>query len=398
MSAAAKAQVAAGAARLTALWARDRLTRARPVMPGEVPPTVDLLTTGWLSGVLCSAAPGAAVTSFELGHGTAGTSHRHSLRVSYNEAGTAAGLPTALFTKSTPTLATRLLYGLNSFGEQEAAFYTRIRSTLDVEVPMAYYAVCDPRSAASLIILDDLVATRGARFGDPLSSSYSRAEAEALVEVMASYHGAFWANERLERERWILDETEWQRRVTEGFGYRRVFETGVKRSREIMPRSIVARETKLWQALLNSVDLCAVEPPTLLHRDPHSRNSYLTADGKTGLYDWQMVGKGSWALDLSYALAVGLQTEDRRAWERDLVELYLDRVAAAGGQPPQFDQAWTSYRQQLMHGIAFWLATIALVGRKLQPETQPLEICVAAVSRLTQAAEDLQTLDALGIN
>lgn len=397
MSVRAKAQVFLGAGRLTALWARDRIVSGRPVLPAQIPSSIDCLSTDWLTAALCSGTPGAAVTKFEIGEGTAGTSHRHTLRVTYNEVGSAAGLPTALFTKSSPTLPTRLLYGLNAFGEQETNFYNRIRPALDIEVPKVYYAACDTRSAASLIILDDLVTTQAARFPDPFSVSYSQAEAKSLVELMAAYHGAFWANERLERERWILDEPEWQRRVTDGFGYRRVFEKGVARSLEIMPPAVAAHQSQLWSALLSSVEICASEPPTLLHRDPHSRNSYITADGKTGLFDWQMVGKGSWALDLSYALGVGLQTEDRRAWERELIEFYLDRVREAGGQPPPFAQAWTSYRQQLMHGIAFWLATIALVGGRLQPETQPREICIAAVSRLTQAAEDLETLEAVGI-
>jgi hypothetical protein len=39
------------------------------------------------------------------------------------------------------------------------------------------------------------------------------------------------------------------------------------------------------------------------------------------LYDWQGIGAGGWALDLSYALSAGLDIEDRRNWERDLITL-----------------------------------------------------------------------------
>ncbi len=361
-----------------------------------MPPSVDALTLEWLTAALCPPVPGAAVTDFELSEGSDGTSSRRPLRVAYNEAGAAAGLPTALYTKSTPTLTTRLMYGLNNLAEQEGNFYMRIRPELEIEAPRGYCAVHDPRSAASMLIMDDLDATRGAVVGDMLTGSFDRAQAEGQVELMAAYHGVFWDSPRLDTElTWLLSESEWQRRFTEGLGYKRIVHNGLKRARDVIPDSIASRDGQVWQALVESIELSETDPQTLIHRDTHSRNWYTTADGRMGIFDWQVNGKGCWAIDVAYAIGVGLRIEDRRSWERELLELYLERVAAAGGEPPDFDRAWTSYRQQLMHGFAYWLATIGLT--KLQPETQPPEACRAAISRLAQAAEDLETLQAVGI-
>ena len=395
-SGAVKAEMARSALGITRHWARDRLKRSRPAEPGEVPPSVDALTPEWLTAALCSGVPGATVTDFELSEGSDGTSARRPLEVTYNEEGVAAELPTALYTKSTPTLMTRLMYGLNNLAEQEGNFYMRIRPELEIEAPRGYCAVHDPRSAASMLIMDDLVATRGAEFGDMLTGSFDRAQAEGQIELLAAYHGPFWESPRLDTEfTWLLSETEWQQRFTEGLGYKRIVHNGLKRGRDVMPDSIVSREAQIWQALVDSIELSESEARTLIHRDTHSRNWYTTADGRMGIYDWQVNGKGCWAIDVAYAIGVGLRIEDRRAWERELLELYLQRVADAGGDPPAFERAWTAYRQQLMHGFAYWLATLGLM--KLQPETQPPDACRAAISRLAQAAEDLETLDAVGI-
>jgi Ser/Thr protein kinase RdoA (MazF antagonist) len=144
---------------------------------------------------------------------------------------------------------------------------------------------------------------------------------------------------------------------------------------------------------LKSIDLEATRPQTLVHQDPHSLNWYWTGDGRMGIYDWQVNGKGSWALDVAYALGCGLSTEDRRAWERDLLAQYVERLAAFTAEPPSADAAWMSYRQQLMHGLSYWFASFGRM--KLQPEMNTREVSEINITRLAQAAVDLDTVDAI---
>jgi hypothetical protein len=100
-----------------------------------------------------------------------------------------------------------------------------------------------------------------------------------------------------------------------------------------------------------------------------------------------------WALDVSYALSSALTVDDRRAWERELIELYVDRLFAAGGPALSFDEAWLAYRQQVFHGLAFWLYTIG-AGR-LQPAMQPDEVSLANLERMTNMIDDLDSFSAL---
>ena len=49
---------------------------------------------------------------------------------------------------------------------------------------------------------------------------------------------------------------------------------------------------------------------------------------------------------------------------------YLQIAPNTDIEVPSFDHAWeVHYRRKMMHGLAFWLATIGLI--KHQPETQP---------------------------
>lgn len=396
MSLSAKLRMAGAAAGITGHWLWERMTPSRPVRPGEAPPTPSALNREWLTDALCRGHRGAEVVEFAVGGGSDGTSARRALTVTYNDAGQQAALPTALYTKSSPSLATRIFCGLSRLATIETEFYLRVRPELDIETPLAYHGEYHEPSGRSMLIMEDIASTRGATFGDPTTTRVDRANAERMVGIMAGYHGPLWEDPRLDTEFFWLRRTEdFQRRLNDMMGFQRMFRNGVRRSREFLPPSVLADESRLWDALEASLELRARAPQTLLHQDVHARNWYFNGDGHIGIYDWQANAKGLWAVDVAYALSCGLEPDDRRAWERELLELYLDRLAASGGKPPSFDEAWLAYRQQMVHGLGFWLATIGVTA--LQPELQPREVCVANIRRLAQAVADLDTLEALAV-
>ncbi|MFI6367688.1 hypothetical protein ACIBG0_33620 [Nocardia sp. NPDC050630] len=105
--------------------------------------------------VLCGDAPGAWVTDVVVTGGDDGTSSRRALRVSYNDVGHEAGLPTHLFLKSTATFGSRILLGITGIATGKSIFYNRIRPDLDVRSPRAYYSKYDAKSHRSLVLLED---------------------------------------------------------------------------------------------------------------------------------------------------------------------------------------------------------------------------------------------------
>ena len=58
-------------------------------------------------------------------------------------------------------------------------------------------------------------------------------------------------------------------------------------------------------------------------------------------------------------------------------------------------EAWLAYRQQMIHGLGYWLATIGVT--RFQPTLQPHEVCVVNIERLSRAIDDLDTLTALEV-
>jgi thiamine kinase-like enzyme len=375
---------------------RERITRPRPVTLREVPPSADALTEEWLTRALCDGVPGAVVTGFHLGPRNDGTSARRQVRVSYNDAGRAAGLPEALFTKAAPTFLTRMVGAGAGLARVEANFYALVRPELDIETPVVRYSAYDPVSHRQLLITDDVSVTRGATFGSVLDRTLSRDQAEQVVELLATLHAHFW-QQPLQRRygSWLQDAHEVVVTLNVAIGAAARIRSGFDRARAVIPATVYARRDEVHPALMRSQQLnVSAGPQTFLHGDVHPGNWYVTADGRMGVYDWQLAVRGGPARDLAYALSTHLTIEQRREWEQDLLAHYLEQLAKHGVQnAPTPAELFLAYRQQLTYPMLAWLATI---GRSpLQPKYQPDEISLANLARITVAFDDLGTLEAV---
>jgi thiamine kinase-like enzyme len=374
--------------------AKERLTNPRPTTLREVPPSTDHLTDEWLTLALCDGTRGAVVLAHELGPRNDGTSARRTLRVAYNDVGCEAGLAEHLFTKSGPTFTTRLVSAAAGLSVIEATFYAQIRPTLEIEAPITRYSAFDPISNRQLLIIDDVSITRGAQFGTILTRTLSREQAEQVVDTLATLHAEFWEAPLGNRfGSWLLSSYEWMARLNVSINARKRLLVGFERAREVLPSELYARRGDVHGALMRSLEINTSGPQTMLHGDVHPGNWYVTEDGRMGLYDWQCIVRGGWARDLAYALSTHLTVEDRRAWERELVARHGERLADAGIEPPEEEEAFLAYRQQMPHAMFMWLGTI---GRhSLQPDMQPADVTLESVRRTCQAAADLDSLRAI---
>ncbi|ORW23648.1 hypothetical protein AWC19_11290 [Mycobacterium palustre] len=308
--------------------------------------------------------------------------------------GRQAGLPTSVFSKSTPKFTSRAVTVPSAALTCEALFYDRIRPTLDIEAPVGYYMALDNRSGRSMFLMEDVAGTKNATFGDPTKHYIDRTRAEAIIATLATVHGTLWESPRFAGDLALVkDALRWQIDVNVTIDFPRRTLIGFDRAEWVFPAGFRRRRAEVFPALMNSLAMHSSAPNTLLHSDVHSRNWYLTPDGGMGLYDWQLISRGIWALDVAYALSSALTVNDRRSWERELIELYVDRLHAAGGPALSFEEAWLAYRQQVFHGLVFWLYTIG-AGR-MQPAMQPDEVSLANLERMTAMIDDLDCFDAL---
>jgi hypothetical protein len=392
MRALTKIQTQASMARIGAhvLW--ERLTDPHPTRLSGVPRSVDSITAPWLTEALCRQTPGAAVVDFDFGRVSIGTTSRRPIHVRYNAAGRSAGLPERVFGKATPNYTSRLVCGLSGAIRSEVNFYNRIRPLLKMETLNSYYAAYDPSSFRSIFLFEDVAATRQVRFLDP-HYRFGRADMDSMVLAMAALHSRFWASPMLADFVWIKDALAYQHHINEVIDFRERTEIGLERMAPNLPAGLRARRDALWPALMRSCELRVANPRTLLHADIHPGNWYKTGDGQLGLCDWQCTVIGEWAADFAYAVTSSLSPEDRRAWEGDLLRLYLDALQLPKEMVPSFDQAWLSYRQQTFHGLFNWLF-VAGAGA-MQPSMQPDDIGRMNVDRMAIAVDDLDSLDAI---
>ncbi|NEW39839.1 phosphotransferase [Nocardia cyriacigeorgica] len=358
----------------------------------EIPMKADEVDAAWLTKVLASGHPGAEVESFDIAEATSGTTSRWKATVRYNDVGRAAQLPVHLFAKTTLTFTQRLTQYLAHALPGEPGFFQHLRPVLDIEAPHGYLGTADVRTGRSITLLEDVGVTRQARFCTPLDR-VTHEQMQDLLGNMARWHGHYWESPELVARDWLKTPGAHFRNFDRLLGMRKRARVGLRRAPELVPESLPPVQDKLYEACGRSLRIAEESPHTLLHGDPHIGNAYVCADNSMGFTDWQLVMRGSWAFDVAYTITSGLQVEDRRAWERQLIAFYIDRLHAGGGPALTFDTAWLAYRQQCLYPYFAWMITI---GRSaLMPEFQPDEICRAIVHRTATAIMDLDALGAV---
>jgi hypothetical protein len=194
-----------------------------------------------------------------------------------------------------------------------------------------------------MVLTEDIAVARGATFADATQLKVTRDKAESMIAEFARYHGAMWEDARLLGEWGLLRSDAWQRMFNARIGFDRGALVGMRMLADIVPAQLHDRRSEIRTGLMRSLEHSVSGPLTLLHQDVHPNNWFALPDDSLHLYDWQGIGAGGWALDLSYALSAALDIEDRRAWKRDLIALYVDQLANAGGRPPTVDEAFLAW-------------------------------------------------------
>jgi hypothetical protein len=361
----------------------------RPLKAPELPMSYEEITPAWLSAALGSGHPGAEVVAHRLSEPDEGTSSRRRIFLEWNEAGVAAGLPASVFCKSTMTLESRYLLGMNGGIAAETMFFRDIREGLDIRAPRAYYSELDPQSFNSFIVLNDMA--DDVTFGD-YTMTLTQEQARDQVATLAKVHAKYYDSPALDTE--LASWNDWEKYFTitvEKAGFGPACARGFQEARDVIPARLFARASEIWPATLRSVLEHSTLSRTLIHSDVHLKNWYIDSDGTMGLNDWQCSCKGHWGRDLAYAISTALSVEDRRRWERDLVAYYVERLHAEGIASVTADEAWLYYRHNLFSALAWWTGTLGQPPEA--PAMQPPEAALEFIRRMSHAIDDTDALD-----
>lgn len=367
------------------LW--DIMVRPAAVSSDEVPWHPEAITAEWLTKVLGGGDPNAIAESISIVGGSDGSSVRRGIEVHWNEAGSAASLPTRIFAKSTPTLATRLSAGMAA--PSEGRFLKELRPSVEIEAPVCRYSERDPDSGRSLHVFDDLTVSHGVTFCEA-DTPIDKGQAEDIVETLATLHGTFLADADAYDTSW-LGTYESFFEAGRRSGIQDAHEQALTEAEDVIPERLTSRRAEIWPAAAQAAAAHQAAPRTVIHSDVHLGNWYITSDGRMGLSDWARVCRGLWARDIAYALTATLSIEDRRAWEIQLLEHYLDRLSSGFGIAIEWDEAWRAYRQQTFAALLMWTPT--LCPPPMLPDMQPRHMSLKMIERICTAIDDHQALD-----
>jgi hypothetical protein len=366
---------------ITTEFEKESATAAAALTAEDVPRSYEAITDEWLTAVLCRGHPGTRVVGHRLDTPDDGASNRRRIFLSYS--GPAAGLPGTVFCKASHDLDKRIVLAEIGFTQGEVTFYRDYQHLVDIESPRCLHAIYDPTTFNSILVFEDLAA-RGVTFCDQ-DTEITRARAEDQLDYLARLHGRFHGSPEFAAS--LLPTFAGYFHNLDGYvSMQQYCDEGFAQAEHVIPPRLFRRAAEVWPATVQSVDVHAEQSVTFAHNDVHVRNWYLTSGGAMALCDWQNFGGAHWSRDVVYTVSTSLTTENRRAWEHDLLRFYLDRLAAHGGPTVGFDEALLGYRRQLPSALAWWTSTLLF-------KTQPRDATLTLVGRIATAMDDLDALD-----
>lgn len=351
----------------------------------RVPRKVEEITAAWLAAALAEGGEPSGFSGIEHIQGHSGTTTRSWIQPGY-DGDPPPGAPTRFFLKVAPHSFPTAVFGeILGLGRNEIRFYDELACEVPVDVPQAFVARYDAASGAFVLVLEDLAA-------DVVFPSFEHPctfeQFASVISELARLHAAFWGSPRFERD------LAWLPRAGNDPAYRlgkAISELSTRpalaKLRGRVSNDFATRAARIHQRRDLLEKAWAKPPLTLVHGDAHLGNLYFRA-GKPGFFDWQIVSARQGMRDVAHLMVGGLDVDDRRSWERDLIALYVDELRSLGVAEFSVDDAWRQYR---LHAFYEWFGLTVTVAGDLQPAV----VQDAVLGRAVAAIEDLQSFDAI---
>lgn len=342
-----------------------------------IPRNPDDVTADWLSGVL-----GTEVRTLELNPiGTGQTGATYRLSVGYSDE---VGLP-ASFAIKLPSqddgVRDRVAIGYRS----EHAFYRDVADLVSIPVPHSYYCEIEDEGAEFALLLADMAP---AEQGDQIAGC-SAGDALLAVRALAGLHAPSWCDPK-----WTDFPGIAMPRPDEdmAFGMGEVAKMASAMTVEKLGARMTAADRDTMEAALSVVTPWLLAEPdrfALLHGD-YRLDNMLFDPGHTEItiVDWQTLGSGLPARDLSYFTATSLDPDIRARVEDQLVDAYHGRLLALGVTGYSRETCWRDYRLGMLQApliIAFGTAFASSTDRGD-------DMMLAMAKRSCAAIRELDTL------
>lgn len=312
----------------------------------------DHFTTDWLERAL-GAAPGTlgGFSATPIGTGQMSLSFRLTLdwRGGGGPASVIAKCPS--LDGGTRAIATALrCYSL------ELGWYRELAREIGVACPACLHLEASGDESEFVLLLQDLAP---ARQGDQLAGATIR-EIETALAQAARLHAPYWNDPRLKEIAWL------QPSAQSAAMLRQMAPALYTPFRERYRERLAGEVLELCDAFMARISTYFdVQPsaPTVQHRDFRIDNILFAPNGEAYVVDWQTIGPGAGASDVSYLLGTSIADPRARAAEEErLVQAYVDQVCALGAAA-NAEQVWFEYRLYAFSGVLMAIIASTTVER-----------------------------------
>jgi hypothetical protein len=345
----------------------------------EVRATPDAVTPAWMTAVLRRAGllRSARITDFTwaaVGAGMLGDSIRFQLRYDRDE-----GAPASVVGKFASSDPVSRATGVDfSLYLTEVRFYQEIAATVAVRAPACHFAAIDTATGDFVVILEDL---GSARQGNQLVGC-SIADAEQAMIQGAALHGPRWKDPALASIGWLTDRGAGRQLLVDGMPafiaeFHRRYDGILEPEYMAVADRYAGMCTRFFDVEYRSL--------TLAHVDFRLDN--MLFDARSGavplaVLDWQSVSLSAGMLDIAYFLGAGISVADRRANERDLLQLYREELRRHGVRDYGWDELWRDYRVTAFQGVSTAIFASAATKRTDRGDAMFLAIARGACAQV----------------
>ncbi len=347
------------------------------------------VTAAWLSAVLSGRGEPVEIGDVDvvaIGTGQTGATYR----IAATYASGRANLPETFVIKlpaQDDTVRDRVTLGYRS----EVAFYARVAQHTAVPTPECFYCDITEDGGGFALLLADMAP---AMQGDQVAGCTAQ-EARLAVRALAGLHGPSWCDPGWLDLAEVAMPKPGDEPAAKGLGD--VARMSAEITLDKLGAQVSAADGETLTAAMSLVTpwLLAEGAYSLMHGDYRLDNMLFDPDSRgVTIVDWQTMGIGLPARDLSYFAATSLVPETRAPIEEQLVDDYHRELLTYGVADYDRDTCWRDYRLGMLQA-----PLIASLGFAFAASTERGDEMVAVMlQRGCRAIRELQSLELVPSN
>jgi hypothetical protein len=361
-----------------------------PSQPHELSPS-------WFTDALSTAGalqPGRRVVDYSYGNvgdieGLLGLVLR--FRLVYDGDGPPPG-PESVVVKFATNVETNRAIGMNTrVYEREVTFFNTIATSVQVPIPVCYFADVDPVNGDNIVVLEDLKLYRA---GDQIDGVRPD-EIKLIIDAIAPLHSAYWGKTD---QPLLADAMRVGTNYIEPFmpGVEAMWENCVRLFPHAIATDVLPEVGRFVSGLRDVFRLNGQRTQSLVHGDVRLDNVMFGLgpdQHPVMLIDWQNIMVSNPLQDVAYLMTQSVDIEVRRQHETELVEYYHSILVEQGVAGYSIEQCWNDYDLAILFLFAY---PLIIGGFCNMDSPRAIKLAEAVLSRSSTAISDRNLLRHVG--